>query len=175
MWVDDLVAVAILDGTQHLLEEAAGLLLGHAAVGDDVVEQLAAGVLEHHDDLVGGLDDGVQLDDVGMAQELEVLDLALDAADHVAADELFARDDLEGDLLAGAAVHGQLDLAEGALAQSADDVVLAHALLEPGFIAAVLGRGGAVAVAMMAAIAGGRVCMRRHVDFGDSAADLRGR
>jgi hypothetical protein len=76
-----------------------------------------------------------------MAQQLEVFDLALDAALHVAADEVLARDDLEGDLLAGAAMHGQLDLAEAALAERLHDAVGADALLGAGLFGAERERG----------------------------------
>ena len=57
-----------------------------------------------------------QLDDMWVAEQLQVLDLALDAAGHVAADKLLPRDDLEGDLLASAPVDSQLDLSKGTLA-----------------------------------------------------------
>lgn len=78
-------------------------------------------------------------------QQLKILNLALDSAGHVPADELLPGDDLEGDLLAGAIVDGQANLAEGSLAQRADDFVGADALLRPGLfllrrIRGVLGR-----------------------------------
>ena len=98
----------------------------HAAVLNDVVEELAAGKLENHDDLGGRLDYGIQLDDVRMAQQLQVLDLPLNASLHVARLQVLAGDDLEGDLLAGSLVNGQLHLAEAAFAQSLDDLVLAQ-------------------------------------------------
>lgn len=55
--VDDLEAVGVLDAGDELLEETPRLRLGHAAVGDDVVEELAAGVLEHDDDVCRRRDD----------------------------------------------------------------------------------------------------------------------
>ena len=64
-----------------------------------------------------------------MAKQLEVFNLALNPALHVATDEFLPRNNLESDLLAGAAMHGQLDLAEAALAEGLDDVVCADALL----------------------------------------------
>lgn len=64
-----------------------------------------------------------------MPQQLQVLNLAFDSSSHVAADELFSGDNLESNLLAGAAVYGKLDLAKGALAEGLDDVVLADALV----------------------------------------------
>lgn len=67
-----------------------------------------------------------------MPQQLEILNLALDSAGHVPADELLSGDDLERHLLAGAIVDGQANLAEGALAQRANDFVGADTLLRPG-------------------------------------------
>lgn len=78
---------------------------------------------------LSGLVHHLQFDDMGVPEQLQILDLALYSAGHVAADQLLAGDDLEGDLLAGAPVDGQLDLAEGALSQGLDDVVLANALV----------------------------------------------
>lgn len=71
----------------------------------------------------------VQLDNMRMPEELQILNLSLDPPRHVAADELLARDDFQGHLLVGDAVHGQLDLPEGALAERLDDLVSAYALL----------------------------------------------
>ena len=71
----------------------------------------------------------VQLDDMRMAQQLQILNLTLDPACHISGDEPLAVDDLEGDFLAADLVGGQLDLAEGALAQGADNGILAETLV----------------------------------------------
>jgi hypothetical protein len=76
---------------------------------------------------------------VRVPQQLQVLNLALDAAGHVAADELLPGDDLEGDLLAGAVVDGQPHLAKGALAQGPDDGVGANPLLRLGLVLRLVG------------------------------------
>lgn len=57
--VHNVVTVAVLDGGNHLLEEAAGLVLVHAALAlcDNVVEQLFARILHDHDDVCGRRDD----------------------------------------------------------------------------------------------------------------------
>ncbi|PLN78809.1 hypothetical protein BDW42DRAFT_174170 [Aspergillus taichungensis] len=130
--VDDLVAMAVLHGADDLLEELAGLGVVAAAPLDEVVEQLALGVLEDHDDVGLGGDDGVEFDDVGMAQQLQVLDLAFDAAHHVAGKELAPGDDLEGDLPATGLVNRQLHLAKGAFAQNPDGLILIQPLHIPG-------------------------------------------
>lgn len=73
-----------------------------------------------------------QFDNVGMSQQLQVLDLALDAADHVPRQELPARDGLQGDLAAAGLVNGQPDLPEGAFTEVLDDLILVEALHVPG-------------------------------------------
>ena len=107
-----------------------------------------------------------------VAEQLEVLYLALDAALHIAADEVLARDDLQGDLLAGAAVHGQLDLAEAALAERLDDVVGADALLG----ARLLAERGAVGISgAMVGVGRGRGRGCRGHDGGVDGGGARGR
>ena len=54
--VDDLEAVRVFDARDDLLEEAPCSLFGHAAVGDDVVEELATGVFKDEDDVGRGRD-----------------------------------------------------------------------------------------------------------------------
>lgn len=127
--MDNLVTMAVLDGADYLLEELAGLCLSHGTMIDNVLEELGAGVLEDHDDLDWSSDDGVEFDNVWVAEELKVLNLSLDSAGHVTSHELSAGDDFEGNLLASNLVHCQLHLAKGALAESPQDLVLAKTLL----------------------------------------------
>ncbi len=49
--VDDLETMAAVDAGDHLLEESASLGLWHLALLDDVLEELAARVFEHDDDV----------------------------------------------------------------------------------------------------------------------------
>ncbi len=65
-----------------------------------------------------------QLDDMWVAQQLQILNLALDATSHVTSHQSLAVDDLQSDLLATDLVGGQLDLAERALTQGLDNGVL---------------------------------------------------
>ncbi|KAI3480495.1 hypothetical protein L1887_57341 [Cichorium endivia] len=125
--VDDLVTVAVLHGADDLLEEAPCLWLGHAAAVDNVLEEFAAGVFDDHDDVVGRGDDFVQLDDVRMAEQLEVLDLALHTSAHVEARDLAAVDDLHRHTVACERMRCELHLAEGAGAERLLDDVLADA------------------------------------------------
>lgn len=71
----------------------------------------------------------LQLDDMGMSQQLQVLDLPLDPARHVSGDEFLPRNNLQRHLLVRDAVHRQLDFPKAALAERADDMVGADALL----------------------------------------------
>ena len=79
--VDDAeVVVEVVDGVEQLLEVELGALLGEELVVADLVEQLLAGELQHHVDVVVGVDDLDDLDDVGvlqLAQRLQDLDLVL--------------------------------------------------------------------------------------------------
>lgn len=70
-----------------------------------------------------------QFDNVRVTQKLQVFNLALDAADHVAANELLPGNDLEGHLLAGADVSSQSDLTKRAFPQRPNNLVRAYALL----------------------------------------------
>lgn len=84
----------------------------------------------------------IQLDDMGMPQQLKILDFSLDTTGHITTDELLTRDDLEGDLLTGADVNSQLDLAKGTFAEGLDDLVGADTLLCFDFLADVWNAGG---------------------------------
>ena len=58
------------------MEELAGLVLFEPFVLDNIVEELAIlHVLHDQEQLLGGFDDLVQLDQVGMPDELEDMDL----------------------------------------------------------------------------------------------------
>ena len=49
--MDDLVAMAVLDGADDLLKESARFLLLHPPSIDNVLKELAASVLDDHDDV----------------------------------------------------------------------------------------------------------------------------
>ena len=111
--------VDVLDAGDDLLEEAAALGLLDARLLDDVVEKLAAvRVLHDEVQLLGRLDDLVELDDVRVADHLQDLDLAGHALHvrHLA--DAVLLEDLHGHLLARQLVRAQLDLSERALADA---------------------------------------------------------
>jgi len=121
--VNDVVPMAVLDSGDDLLEESARVALlqlqnahislaitylqynagpsHYLAVLDNVVEELSAtDVLHDHEDVGGRRDDLIQLDDVGVAEELQILDLPPDLSHHVQALNLLPIQDLDGDLVA---------------------------------------------------------------------------
>ena len=93
--------VAVVEGAHDLLEEAPRLVLGHLAPPDDVVKQLSREVLDDHDDVTRARDDVVQFDDVRVAEEGQVLDLAVNAVRHFGGRDLALADELHGDLETG--------------------------------------------------------------------------
>ena len=131
--VDDLFAVQVRDARDELRKEAARLALLEALLRENVVKQLATrAVLEHDADVALRLNHLVQMHNVGMAQQAQHRDLALDLA-HLASIRLvllrrrhhLALDQLDRRLLAKVAVHAQLDLAKLALAQRLQQQVVA--------------------------------------------------
>ena len=98
--MNNLVPMAILDGTDDLLEKPPGLMFLHPSLVDDILEQLLPGIFYHHDNVRGRGDDLVEFDDVRMSQDFEVLDLTFYAGGHVHVLDLAAVDDLHGDLVA---------------------------------------------------------------------------
>ena len=67
--MDDLEAMGVLNSRYQLLEETASLLLRHAAVGYDVVEQLATSIFEDDNDICGCRNDFVPVKAWLAAQE----------------------------------------------------------------------------------------------------------
>lgn len=102
----DLVPVAVLDSAYDLLEEATGLIFGHAASLNNVLEELAASELNDHYDIGGRRDDFIELDDVWVTEELQVLDFALHSAAHVHRRNLPSIDDFHGDTVSRQRVCG---------------------------------------------------------------------
>lgn len=75
--------MTIFHGTDDLLEESPGVVLGHFSDVNDVIEQFALEVFDDHDDVSIILDDVVEFDDVGMPEETEIFDFSLDAVSHL--------------------------------------------------------------------------------------------
>lgn len=118
--------VQVRHGRYDLSEEHPGLHFAETALLDDVVEQLAARtVLHDHVAVRLRLDYLVQLADVRVRQALKGADLELDARQVFAQFRLVH--DLDGHLLAGQRVRGQLDFAETAGADGPVQFVTASA------------------------------------------------
>ena len=76
--------MAVAQGGEDLAQVAHGLVLREVPGLDEVVEELAAlDVLEHEVELAAVLPDVVELDDVGMLDQLHDDDLAFDAEGHL--------------------------------------------------------------------------------------------
>jgi len=124
--MNDVQLVEVLDASDNLVEERAGLGLFHAVALHDVVEQLTSfSELHYQVQLLGGLNDFVQLDDVGMPNDLEDMNLSSDSFDVVDIDDLVFLQNLYGDLLACQVVDSKFNLTEGALADGLAQDVLA--------------------------------------------------
>ena len=119
--------MAVGDARYDLLEELARLVLVELAVLDNVIEELAARhVLHHHENVTGRVDHLIELDDVRVAEELEILYLAAYLADHVERLDLVAVEYLDGDRVAGELMQRLLHLAEAARAQRLEQYVVAY-------------------------------------------------
>lgn len=67
--------------------------------------------------MLGGLHNFVELDDVGMADKFENVDLSVDPFNIGNVDYFFFFEDLDGDFFAGGSVSCKFDFAECALSQ----------------------------------------------------------
>mmetsp|Transcript_29514 Transcript_29514/g.44879 ORF Transcript_29514/g.44879 Transcript_29514/m.44879 type:complete len:236 (-) Transcript_29514:48-755(-) len=121
----DAALVDVLDARDQLEVELAGLFLAETGMADDVVEELASiAVLHYHVELFLGLDDLVELNDVGVPHLLQDLDFPGDALHVLLVVNFVLLEDLDGDLFAGERVLAEFDLAESSFAkQLAYDVV----------------------------------------------------
>jgi hypothetical protein len=73
----------VLDSTDDLPEIKLGLFFCDFVILDKVIQFALRS--EFHDDknIIGGIEDFIQFDDVGVVDELEDLDLSFDFGDHV--------------------------------------------------------------------------------------------
>lgn len=121
----DTLLMQILYGRDDLTKFSARLLLFHATVRNQVVEDLAARrVLHDQIERLLGLYDLEELDDVRMVQTLHDLDLAEEFLQRALV-QLRLVDDLDGDLFTDELVFGQLDFGKITLAYRLDETILA--------------------------------------------------
>lgn len=117
--------VDILNAGYKLLEQLTSLFLGEPTLAsvlplliDNIVKQLAVlDVLHNQKQVLGRLDDLVELDDVGVPYELQDVDLPGHPLDIRDVDDSRLLQDLDGHWLAREAVRRRLHFAEGAFAQ----------------------------------------------------------
>jgi len=121
--------VAVGNGADELTEVLAGSHLVEAAGANDLVEQLTTlNELQDEEDVALGSEDLFELHNVGVGHLLHDGDLLLDLSSHVLLLNLRLAQDLDGDLFAGVAVDGVLDLTEGTLTESFADFIFSDAL-----------------------------------------------
>lgn len=107
----------VLDSGDQLLEKPASLVFLEVVLGCDVVEQLAvAAVLHDEKQPVFGLDDFVELDDVGVAHDAQDVDFASHALDVIDVVNFPLVEDFDGHFLPGENVVSLLHFTKGSLA-----------------------------------------------------------
>ena len=123
--VDDVEFMQIFDAADDLMEYLAGLGLRYPMMGgcvlfgfDDVVEELPAlHVLHDEEELLGGFDYLVELDDAGVPYELEYVNFSGDSFHVSHIHYLILLEDFHCHLFACQYVRGCFDFAERAFAQ----------------------------------------------------------
>jgi hypothetical protein len=97
--MDDVESMDILNPCDDLLEELAGLFFFNSIVRNDVFEEFTAtGILHDQIELAGGLDDFVELDDVGVADQFQDMNFSGNPFDIVNICYLFFLENLYGNL-----------------------------------------------------------------------------
>ena len=125
--MDNPVFVNVLDSRQNLLHELDGLSFVKPFSLDDVIKELTSFSVLHDEMDVGfGLDDFIELDDVGVAEDFEDADLTGDAFDVGLFDDFLFLQGFDGDFLLGEDVGAEFDFTEGALADGAADTIVAE-------------------------------------------------
>ena len=128
----DIQATDVLNASYDLLEESACLLLFDPLHLYYVVEKLAALSIFHNQvQLFLGLDDLVELDDLGVSDYLQNMDLSGHALHIGDITDLGLLEDLDGNFLSGGEVSPQFHLAEGALSYRFPEKILPDGLVWP--------------------------------------------
>ena len=86
-------------------------------VGDIVKQFSSPAELHDQEEVLGGLDDLVKLNEMGMANQLQDVDLSRHSFDVRNVDNFLLFEDFDGDLLSSSLVNSQFDLPKGALPQ----------------------------------------------------------
>ena len=124
----DTDAVGVVERGEHLAGVAENLGDGDASAGTLLAQSFAFDQLHDHDQLALVIEGVVQRGDVGMAEHAKQLDFATEAFAHLFALMLAGQQDFEGFATLRDGVAGLVDLAESALAEDADDLVITDAL-----------------------------------------------
>lgn len=116
--VDDVVGVTVVEGGDDLPEKPPGFLLLDPLLAHNVVKELTtAGVLHHHVNFLGGINDIVEGGNVLVLEHLHNQDFPQHPLNIFPVGNRGLFQALDGKLLVGPQVRRQTDLAKGALAQ----------------------------------------------------------
>ena len=117
----------VLDTSQDLMEEAAGLSVLQTALLYNVIEELATrGILHDQKQLLARLDYFIKLHDVGVANDFQDMDFSHDTRNvRLVLNHIFLKD-LDSHLLMSQLMDTLSDFAECALADCLSDKVVAN-------------------------------------------------
>lgn len=127
----------VLNSCQQLLHKPNSFLLSEPPLLDDMLEQFSALRVLHNQVYAAlGLNDLIELRDIGMPEYLQDADLSGDSFDICLVDYLILLQHFDGHSFAGGNVDGEVDLPESALA---DDLACVEGWLLSLYSARVLG------------------------------------
>lgn len=109
--------VSIFDSTDDLFKYFTGFLFIHFLFADNIVEQLTIlHVLHHQEEMFGGFNDFIKLDDVGMSDQFQNVNLPADSLHICYVYYTIFFQNFDSHLFAGGEVCSQFDLSESSLA-----------------------------------------------------------
>ena len=123
--MDDLQLMQVLHSSDDLVEEVASLWLLHPLIGHDVIEELTTLSIFHYQiQLLGCLNDFIQLYDIRVSYHLQYMNLSRHSLHIVHILNLILLQNLDSNLFTGEVMHAQLDFTKGSFSNSfAQDVL----------------------------------------------------
>lgn len=119
--------VQVLNSRYQLPVESGGLLLLESSISHNEVKQFTSiGMLHDHEEFLLSLNDLIELNDIGVADLLENLDLSGDSLHILLIIDLLLLQDLDCNLLASEDVSSLLHLSESTFAQWLTKNVMAN-------------------------------------------------
>ena len=115
----DVELVKVFDTGDDLMEKFEGLWLLHSLILDDVVEKLATiSILHDEVQLLGRLDDFIELDNVRVSDHLQDVDFSCDSFDIVNVLNLVFFENFDCYTFICKLMHSELDLAKSTFSDS---------------------------------------------------------